>query len=81
MVEISVGRGGQFESSEADVIESFVVDDLDFISWVNKQVNREGSIIGLNDCVWDFWRREDWEGFNDSVLIIDYKIEFEFEMF
>ncbi len=70
MVEISVGRGGQFESSEAEVIESLVVNDLDFISWVNKQVNRKGRIIGLSDCVWNFWRWEDWESFNDNVLIL-----------
>jgi len=32
MVQVSIGRSGKLESSEADVIEGFVINDLDLIS-------------------------------------------------
>jgi hypothetical protein len=36
MVEISVGWGGEFQSSEADIIKGFVINNLDLISILNK---------------------------------------------
>ena len=39
MVQISVGGGGQFEGSEADVIEGFVIDDHDLVGRVDQQMN------------------------------------------
>merc|ERR1719445_1274986 len=36
MVEISIGGGGQFEGSEADVVEGFVIDGECFICVLNK---------------------------------------------
>jgi hypothetical protein len=36
MVEISVGWGGKFQSSKADIIKGLVIDDLDLISILNK---------------------------------------------
>jgi hypothetical protein len=36
MVEISVGWGGKFQSSETDIIKGLVIDDLDLISILNK---------------------------------------------
>ena len=36
MVEISISGGGKLESSEADVIEGLVVNDLNLIGVLNK---------------------------------------------
>ena len=55
MVQVAISRGSQFQSSEADVIESFVVDAVCFIGVFNKLVNREGSVVRFDDGVWHFW--------------------------
>ena len=36
MVEVTIGRGGELEGSEADVIEGLVIDNLNLISVLNK---------------------------------------------
>jgi len=36
MVKITIGWGGELKSSEADIIKSFVIDNLNFISIFNK---------------------------------------------
>jgi len=39
MVEISICWGGKLESSEADVIKGFIINDLYLISVFNKLMN------------------------------------------
>lgn len=51
MVEVAVGRGGQFERPEADVVESFIVNAVGFIRVLHQLVHRECGIVGLNNCV------------------------------
>ena len=51
MIKISVGWGGKFQSSEADVIKSFVVNTVGFIGILNQLVNGEGGIVGFNNGV------------------------------
>lgn len=51
MIEITVGWGGEFQSSEADIIKGLVIDDLDLISILNELMHGEGSIVWLNDSV------------------------------
>lgn len=53
MVQVSVGWGGKLESAEADVIESFVVDAVCLVGILNQLVNRQGSVVGLNNGVRD----------------------------
>ena len=55
MVQISIGWGGELKSSEADVIEGLVIDDLDLISVLDQLMDGEGGVVWLNDSVRDFW--------------------------
>jgi hypothetical protein len=54
VVEITVGGGGELESPEADIIESLVVDDLDFIGVLNELMDGESGVVGLDDSVGNF---------------------------
>ncbi len=53
MVEVSIGRGCELESSEADVIECLIVNAEGFISVLHKLVHRESGIVWLHHCVRD----------------------------
>jgi hypothetical protein len=53
VVKITVGWGGELEGSEADVIKSFVVNAHNLIGVFDELMDREGSVIGLNDGVRD----------------------------
>lgn len=44
-------RGSEFESPEADVVESFVVEDHALISILDKLVHGQGRVVGLNYSV------------------------------
>ena len=69
VVEVSVGWGGELEGSEADVIEGFVINDLDFIGVFDELVDRESGVVWLDDGVRDLWRWEDRESLHDSVRV------------
>jgi len=69
MVEITVGWGGELEGSEADIVEGFVIDNLDLISILDELMDGKGSVIWFNDGIGDLWRWEDRESFHDSVWI------------
>jgi len=69
VVEVSVGWGGQFEGSEADVVQCFVIDDHDFISIFDQLMDGKGGVIWLNDGVGDFWGGEDGECAHHSVWV------------
>merc|ERR1711904_630029 len=53
MVKITVGWGGELEGSEADIIKSFVINDLDFISIFDQLMDGKGSVVWLNDGIRD----------------------------
>jgi hypothetical protein len=55
MVKVTVGWGGQFQSSEADIVKSLVINDLDFISILDQLMDGKGGVVWLNDSVTDFW--------------------------
>jgi len=59
MVEITIGWGGKFKSSETDIVEGFVINNLNFISVFDKLMYGEGGVIWFNDSVGYFWRWED----------------------
>ena len=69
MVQISVGGGGELESSEADIIKGFVINDLDLIGVLNKLMDGEGGVVRLNDGVGDLWGWEDRESAHDSIWV------------
>ncbi len=51
MVQVAEGWGGQLEGTEADVVQSLIVKDHALISILYKLVDREGGVVGLNNCV------------------------------
>ena len=69
MVKITIGWGSELEGSKADIIKSFIIDNLDFISVFNKLMNGEGSVIWFYDSIGDFWGWEYGESFHNSIWI------------
>ena len=69
MVQVSVGRGRQFQRPEADVVERFVVDDVGFVGVFDELMDGERGVVRLHHDVRHFGRRHDGEGVHDSVGI------------
>ena len=67
MVEISIGGGGQFEGSEADIVESLVVDGEGLVGVLYQLMDRESGVVGLDNCVGDFGGGDNGEGSHDPV--------------
>merc|ERR1712142_509008 len=55
MVEITVGWVGKLQGSEANVIESLVVNTVGLIGVLNKLVNGKGCVVRLDNSVGDLW--------------------------
>jgi len=53
MVQISVSGGGQLQSSEADVVQGFVVNNHTFVGVFNQLMDGQGGVVGFNDGVGD----------------------------
>ena len=53
MVEITVAGTLQFQSVMADVVESLVVDDVTLVSVLYQLVERESSVVRLNNSLGD----------------------------
>ena len=51
MVEVTVGGRGQLEGTEADVVQSLVVDTVSLIRVLNELMNGESGIVRLDDGV------------------------------
>ena len=51
VVKVSVGGCGEFESAEADVVQSFIVNAVGFICVLYKLVDRQGGIVRLHHGV------------------------------
>jgi hypothetical protein len=69
MVEVTIGWGGELKGSETDIVEGFVIDNLDLIGVLNELMDGKGSVIWLDNGVGDLWRWEDGESFHNSVWI------------
>jgi len=51
VVQISVCGGGQFQGSEADVVEGFVVNAVGLVGVLDQLVDRKGCVVGLDDGI------------------------------
>mmetsp|Transcript_52658 Transcript_52658/g.60242 ORF Transcript_52658/g.60242 Transcript_52658/m.60242 type:complete len:429 (-) Transcript_52658:3488-4774(-) len=67
MVQITIGGGGQFQGSETDIVQGFVIDNLDLIGVLDQLMDGEGGVVGFNDGIRDLGGGEDRESFHDSV--------------
>uniref|UniRef100_A0A1I8I891 EF-hand domain-containing protein n=1 Tax=Macrostomum lignano TaxID=282301 RepID=A0A1I8I891_9PLAT len=45
VVQVAVGRGGQLQRAEADVVQGLVVDAVGFVRVLNKLVHRQGGVV------------------------------------
>lgn len=58
---------GELKCTEADIIESFIIEDHAFICIFNKLMDRKSRIIRLNDCIRDLRRWENRESKHHSI--------------
>ena len=70
MIQITVSWSGELQSTEANIIKSLVIDAKGLVSVLDKLMNRERSIVGLNDSIGYFRRRNDAKGVHDSIGIL-----------
>ena len=70
MVKITVGGGGELESSEADIVEGLVIDAHNLISVLDELMDGEGGVVGLNDGIGHLGGGDDGEGAHDSVGVL-----------
>merc|ERR1711939_740758 len=67
MVKVTVGGGGELEGPEADIVEGLVVNAHDLIGVLNKLMDGEGGVVGLNDGVGHLGGWHDREGAHHTV--------------
>jgi len=58
MIQISICWILKLQSSEADVVQSLVVDAVSLVGVLNKLMNRKSCVVGLNDRVRDLKDRK-----------------------
>jgi hypothetical protein len=51
VVQISICRCGELESTEADVVQGLIVKSKALISILNKLMHRKSSVVGLNNSI------------------------------
>mmetsp|Transcript_50734 Transcript_50734/g.69608 ORF Transcript_50734/g.69608 Transcript_50734/m.69608 type:complete len:229 (+) Transcript_50734:847-1533(+) len=70
MVQIAEGRGGELEGAEADVVQRLIVDEERLVRVLDKLMDREHTIVWLNDRVGHLGRREDRVGAHDTIRVL-----------
>merc|ERR1712072_435523 len=70
MVEVTVGRGGELQGTEADVVQGLVVKAHALVGVLDQLVDREGGVVRLNDSVGHLWRWHDREGKHHTVGVL-----------
>jgi len=70
VVQIAVGGGGELEGSEADVVESFVIDAVGLVGVFDQLVHGEGGVVGLDNGVGDLGAGNDGECVHHSVGVL-----------
>ena len=64
---ITVGGGGELEGSEADIVEGLVVNAHNLVGVLDKLMDGEGGVVGLNDGIRDLGGGHDGESAHHSV--------------
>jgi len=77
MVQVAVGGRREFKRSEADVVESFVINAVRLIGVLNQLMDGQCGVVWFDDGVADLWRWHDREGVHDSigVFLSDFRDE------
>jgi len=69
MVKITVGRSGQLQSSEADIVKGLVIKSEALIRVLHKLVNRQSGVVGLDNGIRHLRRGDNREGRHNSVRV------------
>mmetsp|Transcript_60855 Transcript_60855/g.125386 ORF Transcript_60855/g.125386 Transcript_60855/m.125386 type:complete len:259 (+) Transcript_60855:216-992(+) len=70
MVQVSEGGGGELESTEADIVQSLVVNAEALIGILDKLVDGEGRVVGLHNGIGHLGGRHDGEGKHDTIGVL-----------
>mmetsp|Transcript_417 Transcript_417/g.994 ORF Transcript_417/g.994 Transcript_417/m.994 type:complete len:410 (+) Transcript_417:376-1605(+) len=70
MVKISVGGGGELESSEADVVQGLVIKGEALVGVLHKLMDGKGGVVGLHDGIGHLGGGDDGVGRHDSVGVL-----------
>merc|ERR1712118_453779 len=70
MVEVTVGGGGELEGTEADVVQGLVVKAHALVGVLDKLVDGEGGVVGLDDGVGHLGGGHDGEGEHHAVRVL-----------
>merc|ERR1711998_56556 len=70
MVEVAVGRGGELEGTEADVVQGLVVKAHALVGVLDKLVHGEGGIVWLDHSVGHLGGWHDGEGEHHAVWVL-----------
>ena len=70
MVQVTVGWGGEFKGTEADIVEGLVINAVGLVSVLNELMDGEGGIVGLDNGVRDLWWWDNREGVHDTVWVL-----------
>eukprot|EP00162_Nutomonas_longa_P015877 comp22433_c1_seq1/m.54978 comp22433_c1_seq1/g.54978 ORF comp22433_c1_seq1/g.54978 comp22433_c1_seq1/m.54978 type:complete len:484 (+) comp22433_c1_seq1:197-1648(+) len=70
VVKVTIGRGGELEGAEADVIERLIVNAHDLIGILDELMDRQGGVVGLNDSVGHLGRRHNGVGDHHAVRVL-----------
>ena len=55
VIQITICGSGELESTEANIVKSFIIQRKALISILHKLVHRKSSIVRLNNCVRNLW--------------------------
>jgi len=69
VVQVTVGWGGEFQGSETDIVEGFVINAVGLVGVFDQLMDGEGGVVWFDDGVRDLWRWDDGEGVHDSVWV------------
>ena len=70
VVEITVGWGCELEGSEADIVESLVIDAHDLIGVLDELMDGESGVVWLDDGIRHLGGWHDGESGHDSVWVL-----------
>ena len=70
MVKITIGWGGELEGSEADIVESLVINDHNLIGVLDELMDGESGVVWLNDGIRHLGGWHDGESGHDSVWVL-----------
>jgi hypothetical protein len=69
VVQVTISWGGEFQGSEADIVEGLVINTVGLIGVLDELMDGESGVVWLDDGVRDFWWWDDGEGVHDSVWV------------